>query len=279
MKMFIRKQITKPLFHMVIMAMASLLTFSSCSKDDNNNGHSAKTFVLVHGSFQAPYAWQFVKARLEALGQKVVVVELPGHGQDQTDPKTISIKTYRDKVVQAITAINGPVVLVGHSLGGAVITAVTDTIPERVEKLVYLAGFVPANNQSILDLTMMDPNSLFGPALTFSAAGATASIANDKIVSVFAQDGNDQVKKLLMDNNRPEPIAAQADKLILKNPSFAAVPKYYIQTTQDHAVTIDLQKKMISAAGIMNVYSVDSGHCPMLTQPDKVSDLLLQISR
>jgi Predicted hydrolases or acyltransferases (alpha/beta hydrolase superfamily) len=269
----------RPLFFLVLLATIAVVAFSSCSKDDDPQIPHPKTFVLVHGAFQAPYAWQFVKSKLEAAGQQVVVVELPGHGQDQTDPSTISINTYRDKVITAINEVKGSVVLVGHSLGGAIITAVTDSIPGQIDKLVYLAGFVPANDQSILDLTMMDPGSLFGPALTFSADGATASIANDRIVSVFAQDADAQVQKLLMDNNRPEPIAAQADKIFLKNPAFAGVPKYYIETKQDHAITIDLQNKMISAAKITNVYSVNTGHCPMLTQPDQVTQLLLEISK
>jgi len=262
-----------------VLAIVCLLTFTGCDKNDNSNNQPSlsKTFVLVHGAFQAPYTWQFVKTKLEAAGQKVVVIELQGHGQDQTPASAISIKSYRDKVVSAITAIEGPVVLVGHSLGGAIITAVTDAIPDRIEKLVYLAGFVPANNQSIFDLTSLDPNSQFGPNLTFSPDGATAMIANDKILQVFAQDGNDQVKQLLIQNNRPEPIAPQAEKILLSNPAFATVPKYYIHTTLDHAITIDLQNKMVASAGIKNVYAVASGHCPMLTKPDEVTSILLKI--
>lgn len=152
-----------------------------------------------------------------------------------------------------------------------------DSIPDRIGKLVYLAGFVPANSQSIFDLTSMDPNSQFGPNLTFSADGATAMIASNKIMQVFAQDGNDQVKQLLIANNRPEPIAPQADKVFLKNPGFVSIPKYYIQTIQDHAITIDLQRKMVAAAGITNVFSVSSGHCPLLTKPDSVTSILLKI--
>lgn len=260
-----------------VIGIICLMTIAGCNKETDNHSSAPKTFVLVHGAFQAPYAWQFVKQKLEASGQKVVVIELQGHGQDQTPPASITIKSYRDRVVSAITAINGPVVLVGHSLGGAIITAVADTIPEHIEKLVYLAGFVPANNQSILDLTTMDPNSLFGPALVPSADGITVSIPNDKIVQVFAQDGDQQVKQLLMDNNRPEPIAPQAEKIFLINPAFGNVPKYYIQTNQDHAITIDLQKKMIASAGIKNVYTVESGHCPMLTRPDDITKILLKI--
>jgi pimeloyl-ACP methyl ester carboxylesterase len=277
MKTIFKKNMARPFFYSFVLAIVCMIAFSGCDKDDDNYPSASKTFVLVHGAFQAPYAWQFVKTKLEAAGNKVVVVELPGHGQDQTAPKTISIKTYTDKVVSAITAIKGPVVLVGHSLGGAIITAVADSIPSHVEKLVYLAGFVPANNQSIFDLTSMDPNSQFGPALIPPADGVTVSIPNDKIMQVFAQDGNEQVNKLLMDNNRPEPISPQADKIFLKNPAFAAVPKYYIYTNQDHAITIDLQKKMVAAAGIKNVFAVESGHCPMLTKPDEVTGFLLQI--
>jgi len=277
MKTLLRKKIASPLLSFCLMAIVCLLASTGCTKDNHTDPPASKTFVLVHGAFQAPYAWQFVKAKLEAAGQKVVVIELQGHGQDQTPPSAISLKSYRDRVVTAITAINGPVVLVGHSLGGAIITAVADTIPTHIDKLVYLAGFVPANNQSILDLTTMDPNSLFGPALIPSADGLTVSIPNDKIMQVFAQDGNDQVKQLLIDNNRPEPIAPQAEKVFLKNPAFAKVPKYYIHTNQDHAITIELQKKMVASAGIKNVYAVDSGHCPMLTKPGEVTGILLQI--
>lgn len=279
MKTKMKTNVVRTLRTSFIGAIVCLLTFTGCKKDDNDNSQPSvsKTFVLVHGAFQAPYAWQFVKTKLEAAGQKVVVIELQGHGQDQTPVSTITIKSYRDKVVTAITAIKGPVVLVGHSLGGAIITAVADSIPDHIEKLVYLAGFVPANNQSIFDLTSMDPNSQFGPNLTFSPDGATAMIANDKIMQVFAQDGNDQVKQLLIANNRPEPIAPQAEKVVLKNPAFASIAKYYIHTNQDHAITIDLQNKMVAAAGIKNVYTVESGHCPMLTKPDEVTTILLKI--
>lgn len=276
MKIQQKRKLVRPVIAAFAVAVTCLLFITGCSKDKEISAES-KTFVMVHGAFQGPYAWQFVKSQLEAAGQKVVVVELPGHGTDQTPPGKITIKTYRDKVVSAIAALKGQVVLVGHSLGGAVITAVADTIPGRIEKLVYIAGFVPANGQSILDLTLGDPNSQFGPALMFSADGTTASIPNDKLFPVFCQDGTDAIKQLLIVNNRPEPIAPQANKLVLTNPAFAAVPKYYIHTTKDHAITIDLQNKMVSAAGIKNVYSVDSGHCPFLSVPDKITAILLQI--
>jgi pimeloyl-ACP methyl ester carboxylesterase len=250
----------------------------SCSKEkDGTPPLAEKTFVLVHGSFQGPYAWQYVQQQLESKGQKVVVVELPGHGQDQTPAGTLGFISYRDKVISVITALPGKVVLVGHSLGGAIITAVTDSIPDHIEKLVYLAGFVPANGQSVIDLNLQDSSSQLPPALMPSADFTTVSVANDKLLPIFCQDGNETINQLLMANNRPEPALPLYDKIKLTNPAAANVPKYYIHTIQDRAITITLQNKMVAAAGIKNVYSIDAGHSPHLSQPDKVTSILLDI--
>jgi pimeloyl-ACP methyl ester carboxylesterase len=262
----------------LIIAFISILAFAGCSKKNDGNTPSVnKTFVLVHGSFQGPYAWQYVKAQLEQAGQKVVVVELQSHGQDQTPPATLTLNSYRDKVIAAINAMPGQVVLVGHSLGGAIITAVADSVPNRIEQLVYLAGFVPANGQSVIDLNSMDPNSQLTPALMPSADFTTASVANDKLLSIFCQDGNATINQLLIANNRPEPAAPLYSKIVLKNPAMANVPKYYIHTTQDRAITITLQNQMVAAAGIKNIFTINSSHSPQLSMPDQVTAILLQI--
>jgi pimeloyl-ACP methyl ester carboxylesterase len=268
----------KMLIPVLIFAVASILTFTGCSKkNDSNTNPVSKTFVLVHGSFQGPYAWQYVKAELEQAGQKVIVVELPGHGQDQTPPATLTLNSYRDKVIAAINTVPGQVVLVGHSLGGAVITAVADSVPNRIERLVYLAGFVPANGQSVIDLNSMDPNSQLTPALMPSADHTTASVADSLLLRIFCQDGNATVNQLLIANNRPEPAAPLYSKIVLKNPAMANVPKYYIHTTQDRAITISLQNQMVAAAGIKNIYTINSSHSPHLSMPDQVTAILLQI--
>jgi pimeloyl-ACP methyl ester carboxylesterase len=268
----------KGFFPALILAFVSIFAFTGCSKkNDSNVTPESKTFVLVHGSFQGPYAWQYVKAQLEQAGQKVVVVELPGHGQDQTPPATLTLNSYRDKVIAAINTVPGQVVLVGHSLGGAIITAVADSVQGRIEKLVYLAGFVPANGQSVIDLNSMDQNSQLTPALVPSTDFSTASVADDKLLPIFCQDGNATVNQLLIANNRPEPAAPLYSKIVLKNSAMANVPKYYIHTTQDRAITITLQNQMVASAGIKNIYTIDSSHSPQLSMPDKVTAILLQI--
>ena len=266
----------KTLHYSTWIAVAVLLSFISCS--NNNDPVPAKTFVLVHGAWQAPYAWQYVKSQLEQDGQKVVVVELPGHGADNTSPATLTMDTYRDKVIAAINGVQGNVVLVGHSMGGVVVTATAEKIPNRIDKLVYIGAFLPANGQSLLALASTDSPSLLGPALVPSADQLTLGIKSESLVPIFIQDGSDAVKKMVIDNYRPEPAIPFTNAVTLTAANFGKVQKHYIYTTQDHAVGPNLQKRMVAAAGIRNTYTLSSSHCPFLSMPDQVTKTLIQIA-
>ncbi|MEO6813764.1 MAG: alpha/beta fold hydrolase, partial [Ginsengibacter sp.] len=222
------------------LLLTAVITFSAgCSKD---HSPSINTFVLVHGAWQAPYVWNTVKSELEKAGQKVIVVELPAHGDDLTSPAEVSIDVYRDKVISAIQSNNGNVILVGHSLGGVVVSAVAEKIPSEIKKLIYIAGFLPANGQSLIDLANQDAQSLLGPALIPSKD--LLDVRRDAITSIFCQDGSDAVKQLVLDNFRPEPAFPFTNPVTLTDANFGKVDKYYIHTFQDHAIGIDLQNRM-----------------------------------
>ncbi|MEO6550237.1 MAG: alpha/beta fold hydrolase [Ferruginibacter sp.] len=257
------------------MIAVVVLFIISCSKDDNNT--PKKTFVLVHGAWQAAWVWQDVKTQLESKGQTVIVVELPAHGSDTTSPLNTSIDIYRDKLIAAITKINGKVILVGHSMGGVVITAVAEKIPTQIEKLVYIGAFLPSNGQSLLELANTDTQSHLGPALRPADGGLTLDIVPDSIINIFCQDGSAQTKQLVLSKFRREPAIPFQNKVTLTAAAFGSVDKYYIKTLLDHAVGPDLQSRMITAAGITKVYPIQSGHCPFLSMPDSVTEILLNI--
>ncbi|MEO6838340.1 MAG: alpha/beta fold hydrolase [Ginsengibacter sp.] len=256
--------------------LAAVITFSAgCSK---NQTLSSNTFVLVHGAWQAPYVWNTVKTELEKAGQKVIVVELPAHGNDFTSPAEVSIDVYRDKVISAIESTHTKVILVGHSLGGVVVSSVAEKIPSKIKKLIYIAGFIPANGQSLGDLASQDAQSLLGPALILSKDQLLFDVQHDAITSIFCQDGSDAVKQLVLNNFRPEPAIPFINPVTLTDANFGKVDKYYIHTLQDHAIGIDLQNRMVDAAHITKTFSVNTGHSPFLTQPDEVTKLLLAIA-
>jgi len=261
----------------LLAAVLVIGCFSSCSQGDGPL--PSNTYVLIHGAWQAPYVWQTVKQQLENKGQNVVVVELPAHGDDFTSPAVVSINTYRDKVIDAISKIKGKVILVGHSMGGVVVSAVADKIPLKIRKLVYIGAFLPANGQSLLDLALQDTQSLLGPSLIPSKDQLTLDLVRENIVSIFCQDASDEIKKLVVDKFRVEPAIPFANKISLSQASFGKVNKYYIRTTEDHAIGLNLQNQMLNAAQITNVYSLSSGHCPFLSQPENVTGLLLAIGK
>jgi len=257
--------------------MVFLFCFPGCSKGQTDQ--TGKTFVLVHGAWQSAYVWSAIKASLEKKGNKVTVVELPAHGADNTPAASVSINSYRDKIISTIGNLTGKVILVGHSMGGVVVSAVAEKIPERIEKLVFIGAFVPQDGQSLLDLAFQDKNSLLGPNLIPSADQLTLDVNKDKLTDIFCQDASESIKKLVTTNYKPEPAIPFADKIKLSAAAFGSVNKYYVFTSKDQAISLELQKQMANAASITKTYTVDTGHSPFLSMPEKVSEIFIDIAK
>ncbi len=262
----------KFIFGAMLVAVVGTVMF--CSDDDNSKG---KTFVLVHGAWQAPYVWTDVKTKLEKNGHTVILVQLPAHGDDSTLPANTTMDSYRDKVVNAINAVNDNVVLVGHSMGGVVVTEVAEKIPGKIEKLVYIGAFVPANGQSLLDLALTDSQSQLGVSLLPSADQLTLDVKHENIISIFCQDAPTDQQQLVLNKYRAEPAVPFTNKVALTEANYGSVNKYYIHTAQDHAIGAELQKSMVAGAKITNEYSLNTGHSPFLSAPDDVAHLFMEI--
>lgn len=284
----------KYLFSLLLVSAAVLFSLPSCSHKESLRPYGSKTFVLVHGAWQAPWVWDVVKSQLEAAGQKVVIVQLPGHGSDTTSPVTLTLDKYRDVVIKAINDLNHDapekddnvkattgqkVILVGHSLAGMVISEVAEAIPGQIEKLVYIGAYLPANGQSLLDLANTDAQSLLGKALVFHPA--TLGVPPDSIANIFCQDGSTEVKQLLVGRYRDEPLIPFTNQVSLTAGNFGRTDKYYIHTLLDHVVGPDLQNRMIATTQITasKVYPINTSHSPFLSHPDKVTEILLKITR
>ena len=261
----------------LIFCSVALLSWS-CDKDANNAA-TAKTFVLVHGAWQAPYVWDGVKTQLQQQGYKVLVVQLPAHGDDTTSAIRVNMSAYCNKVITAMSGVSGKVILVGHSMGGVVVSGVAEKVPAQIEKLVYIGAFVPANGQSIAYLSSLDKQSHLGSSILPSDGGLSINIKRDSIVSIFCQDAAAGTQQLVLDKFKVEPAIPFGDTVHLSDANWGKADKYYIHTTLDHAIGIDLQNQMATAAHITKRYSLPTGHCPFLSKPADVTNLLLQIAR
>ena len=262
----------------LLLTVCALLCQTSCSKDHPAHHGPVKTYVIVPGSWSAPYAWEAVKEMLEWEGQKVKVVQLPGHGTDQsTVYSSLTLDKYRDYVVSVIDSLHTKVILVGHSMAGMVISQVAEKIPGSIEKMIYVGAYLPVSGQSLLDLALSDTISLLGPALRYNASFDTLDIDHSKIIDIFLQDGSPEVKQLLLANYKVEPGKPFLDKASLSDKNYGRVNKYYIHTLQDHLIPISLQNKMVAASGITRVYQINSSHSPFMSKPDLLEALLQKI--
>jgi len=263
----------------LLTAAIAITSFASGKQNDDNPSTKTQTYVLVHGAWQAPYVWDAVKTELTNRGKKVIVVELPGHGADNTATYSLSIDAYRDKVIEAISAVDEKVILVGHSMGGMVISAVAEKIPSGISKLVYIGAFLPANGQALVDLAFSDPGSKLGPLLIESADKLVLDVKADSLTYLFINDGSADVKQQAVDRYRAEPAIPFTNKAALTNENFGSVDKVYIKTLQDIVISPGLQDRMIAAAGIKNVFTVNTSHSPFLSQPKEVAKLLLAVGQ
>ena len=265
-------------FVLLVLFLGSAMLFTSCSKDDDNVNTTGKTYVLVHGAWQAAYSWNQVKAELEARGNRVIAVELPGHGTDQTDPAGITMDSYKAKVIAAIQAEPGKVILVGHSLGGVVVSITAEAIPEKIERLIYVGAFIPKSGEALGGLAFSDTESQLKDQLRQD--GDLLKVADLSLIpKLFCDDASDAIKQELSAKYRPDPSRPFGDPIVLTAQRFGSVAKAYVRTTKDLAVGMILQNRMLKDAGITDIHDIASSHCPHLSKPKELTELLINIAK
>jgi pimeloyl-ACP methyl ester carboxylesterase len=243
------------------------------------NMTSKPTIVLLHGAFQNGYStWHKVMPELCLKGCKVIVVTLPGRDKDGKDPKMLSTEIYHDTVLKAIEGETAPVVLVGHSFGGISISNVTEAAPDKIKALVYLSAYLPRDGESLMTLAQTDRDSYLGKPgnLILSPDYALASIQEDQKANIFANDAIAIDKAAIVASLIPELAGPQGIPVKLTEANFGRVPKFYIETTQDHCVSPYLQEQMIAHTQLVKVIKLEAGHASYITQPKVVAAAILE---
>lgn len=234
------------------------------------------TYVLVHGAWADESAWGFVRNEM-AVQANVVVVNLPAHGADNTYGAGVGLNEYVSAVSNAINKIDGKVILVGHSMAGVIISQVAELFPVKVEKLIYVAAYLPVNGESVQKINVGFYGEKPAEIFEFNADYSLISIKKDAIPSVVCADCPGYMKDALQKYHRAEPSKGFNDVVQL-GAGFQRVPKYYISTKNDMAVPYALQQKMIKANGtIQKVYEMNTSHLPFVVQPSEFIKILKEI--
>src|SRR5690349_4225979 len=227
------------------------------------------TYLLIHGAWHGGWCWHKVVPRLEKLGHRVLAPDLPSLGRDKTPVNRVSLPVWREFVCQLIDAESEPVILVGHSRGGIVISEVAEHRPDRIRTLVYLTAFLPRDGESLFDLAAQAVGSEVPPNMVMSEDKSSSVMRDDVIRSAFYGECSDEDVALARTLLQPEPTLPLATPVHLTPANFGRVPRVYVECSRDHAITPPLQKQMMAATPCQRVLTIDTDHSPFLSRPDQ----------
>jgi pimeloyl-ACP methyl ester carboxylesterase len=235
------------------------------------------TFLLVHGACTGGWCWENLKPLLEADGHKVCAPDMPGLGKDHTPPANVTLADNVEKVSRLLDKMEDQVVLVGHSLGGVTISAVAEARRRKIKALVYLSALLPPPGKSGRDMTALEPESLFRLSRQVSPDGLTYTFARDRLPGLFYADVSPEDRYRAMERLRPQPISISSTPVTLTEDRFGSVPRWYIECTQDNAIRLSLQRKMVKMTPC-KVLTLECGHSPFYSNPEELAEHLEAIA-
>lgn len=217
-----------------------------------------KNIVLVHGGFVDGSGWQGVYKALKKDGYTVAVVQNP----------TVSLEDDVAVTKRAIAAQDGPVILVGHSYGGVVVTEAGND--PKVAGLVYIAAFAPDKGESVSTLIANPPPGAPVPPILPPDDGYLF-LDRAKFAASFAADVSPDLAGFMADSQVPWGVQALGGTV--SNPAWRTKPSWYLVTTEDKMIPSDAQRTMSKRAG-STVVEVKGSHSVYVSQPQAVASII-----
>ena len=241
-------------------------------------------YVLVHGSAHGSWCWERVVPLLRERGHTVVAVDLPGNGHDDTRLAEVTLGTYANHLCNVLDGLDGPAVLVGHSLGGISISRTAELLPGKVAVLVYLTALMLQNGESFTGATSNDPDEIRRALET-----RTSWIIADDLTHV---DYKPELAQHRFYNDCTPEDVAWSKSMIVSQPvgpllsamrttdaNFGRVPRVYIECALDNAVTPEHAREMYTALPCAEVITMQTGHSPFLSAPEELARHLDKLAR
>lgn len=229
---------------------------------------SPPTIVLVHGAFAESASWNGVASRLRSVGYTVVAAGNPLR----------SVRSDARYVADIVGSIEGPVVLVGHSYGGAVISD-AGAMVDNIKALVFVAAFAPEAGETSAGLSTLYPGSTLGSALdapvALSGGGNDLYIDQARYPQQFAADVPAGDAALMAVAQRPVTEAALNEAA--GAPAWKTIPSWFVYGTDDRNIPEAALAFMAERAGARRAVRVEgASHSVMVSQPQAVADIIIE---
>ncbi len=231
------------------------------------------TIVLVHGAFADASGWAGVITRLEDRGYTVLAPANPLRG----------VATDSAYIASVLATITGPIVLVGHSYGGEVITNAATGNP-NVKALVYIAAFAPDLGETAGGILARFPGSMLTPPNLIlrpfpqpdGTTGEDAYINPTVFREAFCADCSASTAAVMAATQRPAALATLSEPSGV--PAWKTIPSWYLVASQDHAIP-PAAERFMAARMHAHTVEINSSHAAMVSHPGAVTDLILSAAQ
>jgi pimeloyl-ACP methyl ester carboxylesterase len=235
-------------------------------------------FVLVHGAWHGAWCYDGVASDLAAAGHEADAIDLPGHGGDTTPHDQVTLDLYARRIADVVGDDGDPVVLVAHSMGGIAATQAAELVPDRLARLVYLTAFLPRDGESLQMLAglpenvndLVMPNCIIEPPDAILPGDAARAAFYHRCTP---EDADAAVARL-----NPQPLPPLATPVSVTESGARGVERHYIACTDDRAIPIALQRRMIDASPCASVVEIDADHSPFLCAREELVEALLALA-
>ena len=234
-----------------------------------------KSFVLVHGAYHGGWCWKRVADVLRSRGHSVTTPTQTGVGErSHLLSESVTLSVFIDDIVNHLIweDLTG-VVLVGHSLGGIIITGVADAVPERLAKLIYLDAVILENGEALFDVFPKEVVEARLEAANETSGGFTIPASPAASYGIFDPADVAFVEGRLT----PHPVATCRNPLMINNPAGNGLPTNYIKCIDPVYEPVKVFHQRAREAG-WPISDLAAGHDAMVTEPVATADLLEKLS-
>jgi len=232
-------------------------------------------YLLIHGAAHGGWCWKNVTSILEDNGHFVVAPDLPGHEpQSHLSPSEISFDLYVQHITSLVNSIDGNVILVGHSLGGAVVEKVIDDIKEsKIERAFFVSGFIPKDGDIVGEILKADVESGLRDCFTMNADNLTVELIPERVDAVIYNGCSSADIALAKSNVVPQPVIPLGTAIRIVNTR--KVRRIGVVCKDDKSLTPATQERMYRCAQCEIKY-LNSGHAPFFSHANELSKLLME---
>jgi len=234
------------------------------------------TLILIHGAWHGAWCWQRLVPLLTAEGARVIAPDLPSMGADTTPPTSVTLESWARFVADIVEKEPG-CVLVGHSRAGAIISRAAELVPAGIRSLVYLSAYLLQAGDSVAAAARRDTDSLLAPNMIPASSGVTCTLRAQIVTEAFYGTCSEADAAFAQSLLSPEPLKPLATPLRVTAEKFDTVPRAYVETARDRAVSLAAQRDMQSALPCAPVFTLDTDHSPFLSQPEALARILISI--